>query len=119
MEKRPDVFGKDKVYGIMLCLGVPVSVQGHRYLEDAIRIMLQDEAARDAITKRVYTQIARKHQATVQQVESSIRVAIRRTWMKGRCEFHEHVFGCSRSSGGRPGNKEFLLRIVNYLQKTD
>ncbi|MBR6451405.1 MAG: sporulation initiation factor Spo0A C-terminal domain-containing protein [Lachnospiraceae bacterium] len=117
MQNLQDVFVKDSVYGIMLLLGVPVSVQGHRYLEDAIRILLQDEAARDAITKQVYTQIARKHKATVQQVESSIRVAIRTTWMNGRCEYHEHVFGCSRSSAGRPGNKEFLLRIVNYLQK--
>ena len=107
-----------KIYEILGFLGVPIRMLGHRYMEDALQIMLEDEEAPYAITKLVYFPVARKHGTSSKQVESAIRTAVRAAWYNGNCERHERILGYSRNTGTKPCNSEFLLRVLAYLRFT-
>ena len=105
-----------RIYLVLRFLGVPVRILGYRYMAEAIRIILTDEDAGYAITKRVYMTIAKMYGTTEVQVESAIRTAIRHVWGFGRCDRVEQIFGYSQNEKGRPCNSEFLNGVSEYLR---
>ncbi len=114
-EKYDSSFEK-RIYETLTSLGVPIRMQGHRYMEDALDILLRDPEARYAFVKRVYHPVAEKYGVTGKQVESAIRTAISSAWKSGNCEYYERIFGYSRNTGDRPCNSEFLLRVLTVLR---
>ncbi|WP_188497891.1 sporulation initiation factor Spo0A C-terminal domain-containing protein, partial [Pullulanibacillus pueri] len=74
-EKRG--FSKDRldleISKLLLEIGVPAHIKGHRYLTDAITIVCQDFSTLSSITKGIYPQIAEKYNTTAIRVERSIR----------------------------------------------
>ncbi len=120
MDCREGIYNVDKmIYKVLKALGVPIRMQGYRYMEEALRIMLQDEGAAYAITKQVYMTIAKRYNGSVKQVESAIRTAVESAWRDGSLEMHEQIFGYSRTTKDRPCNSEFLLRTLAYLRLMD
>ena len=105
-----------EIYKMLTAVGVPIRMQGFRYMEAALRIMLQDEEAAYAITKMVYMTIAKDYGSSAKQVESAIRTAVKSAWHNGDRAEHEKVFGYSRATKGKPCNSEFLLRVLAYLR---
>lgn len=104
------------VYYLLSSVGVPARVHGHRYIVKAVDIVLNDEEAAFAMTKRVYMQVADDYCINYKQVENSMRTAIECAWKIGRCDRQERIFGYSRLMGKRPSNSEFILRIADYLR---
>lgn len=108
-----------QVYHLFSSIGVPIKVHGHRYLLNAVDILMKDDDAAFAITKQVYMRIADQYGISLKQVENAMRIAIEHAWKCGRCDRHELIFGYSRLTGKRPSNSEFLLRIIEYLRSPD
>ncbi len=117
MDWRGDLYSTDRmIYKTLTAVGVPIRMQGYRYMEAALRIMLQNEEAAYAITKMVYMTIAERYQSSPKQVESAIRTAVKSAWHNGSPETQEQIFGYSRITKKKPCNSEFLLRVLAYLR---
>lgn len=107
------------VYSLLASVGIPAKVHGHRYIIRAVGIIMNDEEASFAMTKRVYMQVADDYSISLKQVENAMRTAIEHAWRSGRCDRQEVIFGYSRLAGKRPTNSEFLIRLTEYLSAND
>ena len=74
-------------------IGVPAHIKGYQYLRDAILMSVSDTEMLGAITKRLYPNIAKKHQTTPSRVERAIRHAIEVAWSRGKVDTIEELFG--------------------------
>ena len=45
-------------------IGVPAHIKGYQYLRDAILMAIEDEEIINAVTKRLYPAVAKKHGTT-------------------------------------------------------
>ena len=66
------------ISNILLNLGVPTKLKGYGYLREAIQIFAQNPS--QTITKELYSEVGRRCNASVTQVERSIRTAIETAW---------------------------------------
>lgn len=100
-------------------IGVPASLKGYRYLITALKRVLENDEALDAVTKILYPDIAKKHNSTAQRVEKAIRHAIEVAWSKkddnqARKTF-QNIIGVGKS---RPTNSEFIAKLVQEIRLT-
>lgn len=104
---------------LLSSVGVPAKVHGRRYLLKAVDILMNDDEAAFAITKRVYMKVADDFDIECKQVENAMRLAIEQAWKMGGCDRQEKIFGYSRLVRKRPTNSEFLLGVAEYLKTND
>lgn len=100
---------------ILLSLGVPSKLRGSLYLRQAIL-----ESARQPgqmITKELYPAVGKRNDATVAQVERSIRSAIAAAW-ENREEAKWRQFFAPDKDGtlDRPTNAEFICCLADRLR---
>ena len=70
----------------------------------------------NAVTKRLYPEIAKKNGTTASRVERAIRHAIEVAWDRGDLETLQKYFGYTVSvSKGKPTNSEFIAMIADRL----
>lgn len=101
----------------MIRLGIRPNLKGYQYLKTAIRMCMKDREELDGITKRLYPSVARKHGTTAEKVEHAIRHAIHTAWTKGNVEEQRAVFGYCFEEGKSPTNSEFIMQMLEYLEK--
>lgn len=65
-----------RVTEIIHQIGVPAHIKGYQYLRDAIIMAINDDDIINAVTKRLYPAVAKKHGTTSSRVERAIRHAI-------------------------------------------
>ena len=71
----------------------------------------------NAVTKRLYPEIAKKNGTTASRVERAIRHAIEVAWDRGDLETLQKYFGYTvNSAKGKPTNSEFIAMIADRLQ---
>lgn len=99
------------ISNILLNLGIPTKLKGYGYLREAVRIFAADP--KQSITKELYSEVANRCNATVTQVERSIRTAIETAWDHQDSQVWCRYFPCE--GGGRPTNGEFVARLADYL----
>ena len=98
-------------------MGIPAHIKGHRYLREAILLLLDRDGEIGGITKEVYPAIARAHQTTPSRVERAIRHAIEVGWNRGNTEVLASLFGHSVSrERGKPTNAEFIAMVADHLR---
>ena len=109
---------EDQIRELLLQLGMPDHLKGHRYLVYALATILEDPSLRFHLTKDLYPKIAHHFYANTAQVERAIRHAIEVCWDRGDLDVLSLYFGNTISAHkGKPTNGEFLARIHNILQK--
>lgn len=97
---------------ILLDLGVPDRVTGHKYLIAAAMLCLRDDTAICHITGRLYPALAKEYGLTASRVERAIRHAIESAWLRADPDVLQLYFGNTVSPGkGKPTNGEFIARI--------
>ena len=69
---------EEKVSSILIRLGVHANIRGFGYLKTAIMFSYNDSSYIEQITKRLYPDIAKKHNTTPSKVERCIRHAIKK-----------------------------------------
>lgn len=98
-------------------LGVPTRLKGYRYIITAVKEVLQNEEALEAVTKVLYPDVARNHNSTPQRVEKAIRHAIEVTWADNDNSRLNTEFGSYKREGKlRPTNSEFLAKLSQQIK---
>lgn len=109
---------EEEICRILLELGVPEHIKGHRYLVEAIRLAVEDPEILDSMTKGLYPQTAAAFHSTAARTERAIRHAIETAWLRGDLEIMGRYFGNTISlDRGKPTNSEFIARIANLVRR--
>ena len=98
-------------------IGVPAHINGYQYLRDAILMAIEDDDIINAVTKRLYPAVAKKHGTTSSRVERAIRHAIEVAWDRGDVDVLNSYFGYTIHNGrGKPTNSEFIAMISDKFR---
>lgn len=106
-----------RVTEIIHQIGVPAHIKGYQYLRDAIMMAIEDDDIINAVTKRLYPAVAKKHATTSSRVERAIRHAIEVAWDRGDVDVLNSYFGYTIHVGrGKPTNSEFIAMIADKFR---
>ncbi len=106
-----------RVTEIIHQIGVPAHIKGYQYLRDAILMAIEDDDIINAVTKRLYPAVAKKHSTTSSRVERAIRHAIEVAWDRGDVDVLNSYFGYTIHNGrGKPTNSEFIAMISDKFR---
>ncbi len=106
-----------RVTEIIHQIGVPAHIKGYQYLRDAILMAIDDDDIINAVTKRLYPAVAKKHGTTSSRVERAIRHAIEVAWDRGDVDVLNSYFGYTIHTGrGKPTNSEFIAMIADKFR---
>ena len=106
-----------RVTEIIHQIGVPAHIKGYQYLRDSILMAIEDEEIINAVTKRLYPAVAKKHGTTSSRVERAIRHAIEVAWDRGDVDTLNSYFGYTIHNGrGKPTNSEFIAMIADKFR---
>lgn len=93
-------------------IGVPAHIKGYQFLREAILLTTADPDYINAVTKRLYPEIAHRNMTTASRVERAIRHAIEVAWDRGDVETLNRYFGYTiHNLRGKPTNSEFIAMI--------
>ncbi|HEX3037867.1 MAG TPA: sporulation transcription factor Spo0A [Oscillospiraceae bacterium] len=108
---------EQQVEEILEMLGMPEHLKGYCYIKSAIKLVMEDLSAMNSIYKKVYANIADSFGTTPNRVERAIRNAIEITWNKGNFSAINAMFPFEDMNGFRPANSEFILKLVDQINK--
>ena len=98
-------------------IGVPAHIKGYQFLRDAILLTSLDPDYINAVTKRLYPEIAKRNRTTASRVERAIRHAIEVAWDRGDVEVLNSYFGYTiHNLRGKPTNSEFIAMIADKMR---
>lgn len=98
-------------------IGVPVHIKGYQFLRDAILLTMDEPDYINAVTKRLYPEIAKKNGTTASRVERAIRHAIEVAWDRGDVDTLNSYFGYTiHNLRGKPTNSEFIAMIADKMR---
>ena len=104
-----------EIHELLLKIGVPTNLTGFMYLTTAEVMVLHDPTELYKVTA-LYAGIAKRHHASIESVERSIRHAIRVAWLNGNMAFMKDLFQYSINPvKGSPTNSQFISRLYFYL----
>ena len=115
---RPMAGGDEMVVTeILHQIGVPAHIKGYQFLRDAILLTSADPEYINAVTKRLYPQIAKQNGTTASRVERAIRHAIEVAWDRGDVDVLNSYFGYTiHNLRGKPTNSEFIAMISDKMR---
>ena len=118
---RPAVSSQDSdeltVTEILHQIGVPAHIKGYQFLRDAILLTTEDHGYINAVTKRLYPEIAKRNGTTASRVERAIRHAIEVAWDRGDVDTLNSYFGYTiHNLRGKPTNSEFIAMIADKIR---
>ena len=97
-----------------MCL--PTS-KGYQFLRDAILLTMNEPEYINAVTKRLYPEIAKRNGTTASRVERAIRHAIEVAWDRGDVDTLNSYFGYTiHNLRGKPTNSEFIAMIADKMR---
>lgn len=106
-----------RVTEILHQIGVPAHIKGYQYLRDSILMAIEDDEIINAVTKRLYPAVAKKHSTTSSRVERAIRHAIEVAWDRGDVDVLNSYFGYTiHTDRGKPTNSEFVAMISDKFR---
>ncbi|MGN0974428.1 MAG: sporulation initiation factor Spo0A C-terminal domain-containing protein, partial [Gemmiger sp.] len=98
-------------------IGVPAHIKGYQFLRDAILLTVDDHEYINAVTKRLYPEIAKRNGTTASRVERAIRHAIEVAWDRGDVDTLNSYFGYTiHNLRGKPTNSEFIAMIADKIR---
>lgn len=107
----------DEICHVLLEIGIPDSLIGHRYLSTALSLAVGDPTIVDDITGRLYPTVAKVHNTTGSRAERAIRHSVEVAFDRGDLDVLAKFFGNTISPNkGKPTNSEFVARIANVIR---
>lgn len=105
------------IYSLLRQLCIPISIQGHQYLCEAIRLSAVDERMLHNITGRLYPKIAAIFQSTPSRVERSIRHAIELGMQSAKPQDIGEILGAAfLPPQERPTNGRFIAVLAERVR---
>jgi two-component system response regulator (stage 0 sporulation protein A) len=99
-------------------IGMPCQLIGYKYVVTAIKMVIDDVTYLDAITSRLYVQIAEQHDVTASRVERNMRHAVERTWDRMPFGTMDRLFGnVVDPVRGKPTNSEFIATCRKIITR--
>lgn len=109
---------EEQIANILLEIGVPEHIKGHRYSVYAIQLVADNPDIIDSVTGQLYPAVAEKFNTTGSRAERAIRHGIECAWDRCDLEEKEKYFGSTISAyRGKPTNSEFIARIANIVRR--
>lgn len=106
-----------QVTEILHQIGVPAHIKGYQFLRDAILLTTTEPEYINAVTKRLYPEIAKENATTPSRVERAIRHAIEVAWDRGDVDILNSYFGYTiHNLRGKPTNSEFIAMIADKMR---
>ena len=103
---------------ILLDIGAPDHLLGHPFVVEAVMLCVSDSSYANAITEKLYPQVAAKFDTTASRVERAIRHLIEIAWDRGDTDMLYSYFGNTISRDrAKPTNAEFIARIANVVRQ--
>jgi len=90
--------------------------RGYACIFDSVCLILHHDCYAQSLTKKVYPQIAVKHQATAIRVEKNMRDAIKTAWANGGRDVMPAYLGCGHTKP--PTNGQFISAVCEKLKET-
>lgn len=110
----------EKITSIFLSVGIPAHIKGYHFLREAIRMVYAEPELISRITKELYPGIAKRFNTTPSKVERAIRHAIEVSWMRGKIENVNKLFGFNvYGKNDKPTNGEFIALVADKLMIED
>ena len=107
----------EQITNLFLTLGIPAHIKGYQFLRDAILLAVEDHEYINAVTKRLYPEIAKRNGTTASRVERAIRHAIEVAWDRGDVDTLNSYFGYTiHNLRGKPTNSEFIAMIADKIR---
>ena len=101
---------------ILKKVGMPPHLKGYSYVLKAIQLCLSDSSYLDAVTYRLYPDIAKEFGTTPSRVERAIRHAVEVVFDRGNSDYIFEVFGNTMSTKkGKLTNSEFIATITHDI----
>ncbi len=106
-----------QVTEILHQLGVPAHIKGYQFLREAILLTMNEPEYINAVTKRLYPDVAKHSSTTPSRVERAIRHAIEVAWDRGDVDTLNSYFGYTiHNLRGKPTNSEFIAMIADKMR---
>lgn len=107
---------EQKVFEMMLDMGIPAHLKGYHFIKLSVAMAVSDMQIVGSVTKLLYPEIAKRYNTTDGKVERAIRNAIEISWERGNSRTFERLFGYSRETGeSRPTNSEFIAAMADEI----
>lgn len=117
-EKEDPVEVEGEIRKILLEIGMPDKLNGHRFAVEAIRLSAENEDYVHMLHRKLYPTVAEKFDVVPVQVERYIRRAIEVAWDRGDLKVLAKYFGNTVNRyAGRPSTGEFIARIANEVRQ--
>ena len=116
-EDKPEPRTADeKVANLLLAMGIPAHIMGYQYLREAVRMVMEDHALINRITKELYPGVAKRHDTSASKVERAMRHAIEVAWNRGRIDSTNKLLGYEVfSQKDKPTNGEFIAMVADKV----
>ena len=106
----------ERISSIFVSVGIPAHIKGYQFLREGIKLVVDNPAIINSITKHLYPSIAMHFDTTASKVERAIRHAIEVAWNRGRIENINSLFGVKvYSSSEKPTNGEFIALLADKM----
>ena len=116
-ETKPEMNLKQIVTNMLHEIGTPAHIKGYNYIRSAILMCVKEPELVNAITKRLYPEIAKKYETTGSRVERAIRHAIEVAWDRGDVDVLNSYFGSTiDNKRGKPTNSEFIAMLAEKIR---
>ena len=118
-EKQSETCRKDlhmDITRILTALCFTPKYSGYDYVREAIKLAVEQGDRCCGISKSIYPTVAKLSHTTNSAVESGIRTAIRRAWMRTDDSVKIELFGTyALCEGWIPTNSEFIFVLADRL----
>jgi len=106
----------EKITNIFITVGIPAHIKGYHFLREAIKMAVDMPEIINAITKKLYPDVAAKFSTSASKVERAIRHAIEVAWNRGKIENINSIFGVRvYSQHEKPTNGEFIALVADKM----
>ena len=109
-----------RITELLHTLGIPNSVQGFSYIQEAIANCYYHEDYKKGVTKYLYPLLALQHRTTAGAVEKSIRHAIELAFSHcDQTSLYDFFKGTIRMDKAKATNSQFISMCVDYLKNEE
>ena len=108
-----------RICKVLLDLGVPTGIMGHKYLVDAIRLAVEDPTSVRHMTKEggTYAVVAEMNGTTPMRAERAIRHGIEEGLRRTDYDVVQKYFGGTvHPDKGKPTNREYITALAQHLR---
>ena len=107
---------EETISDIIISIGIPPSIVGSAYMNEAVRLAIEQPKMLICITKSLYAEVAKKFDTKVANVERGIRHAIDVAWNKNRIITLNKIFNMIiYKEYERPCNSEIIALLAERI----